>query len=161
MPESYVELHARSAFSFLEGSSLPEDLIAIAAARQYPAMALLDRDGLYGSPRFHLAAQKAKLKAHIGAEVACERLSPQSHRDAEKTQEEGRRTERKAQNHLQACHPSLSEEPALSLPKGPAFPRPSPPPLAAPPHNLRSEITNLQSLPSMPEPALSAAEGCR
>jgi error-prone DNA polymerase len=71
----YIELHARSAFSFLEGSSLPEDLISVAAARQYPALALLDRDGFYGSPRFHLAARKAKLKAHIGAEITCESLS--------------------------------------------------------------------------------------
>jgi error-prone DNA polymerase len=41
------------------------------------AMALLDRDGLYGSPRFYLAAQKAKLKAHIGTEVSCEPFSLQ------------------------------------------------------------------------------------
>jgi error-prone DNA polymerase len=68
----YVELHSRSAFSFLEGASLPEDLIAACANFHMPAMALLDRDGVYGSPRFHLAAEKAKIKAHIGAEVTCE-----------------------------------------------------------------------------------------
>jgi error-prone DNA polymerase len=67
----YIELHSRSAFSFLEGSSLPESLIARCAELQMPAMALLDRDGVYGAPRFHMAAKKAKLKAHIGAEVAC------------------------------------------------------------------------------------------
>jgi error-prone DNA polymerase len=72
----YIELHARSAFSFLEGSSLPEDLIASGSCFGMPAMALLDRDGVYGSPRFHLAAQKAKLKAHIGAEVTCEPYGP-------------------------------------------------------------------------------------
>jgi error-prone DNA polymerase len=66
----YVELHARSAFSFLEGASLPEDLIAAASALQMPAMALLDRDGLYGAPRFHLTAKKAGLRAHIGAELS-------------------------------------------------------------------------------------------
>jgi len=65
----YIELHARSAFSFLEGSSLPERLVERGAALGMPAMALLDRDGVYGSPRFHLAAKKAKIKAHIGAEV--------------------------------------------------------------------------------------------
>jgi len=65
----YVELHARSAFSFLEGSSVPEELAALAADYQMPAMALLDRDGVYGAPRFHLAAQKEKIRAHIGAEV--------------------------------------------------------------------------------------------
>ncbi|HEX5422251.1 MAG TPA: error-prone DNA polymerase [Candidatus Acidoferrales bacterium] len=66
---SYVELHARSAFSFLEGASAPEELAALAAEYQMPAMALLDRDGVYGSPRFHLAMDKASLRAHIGAEV--------------------------------------------------------------------------------------------
>ena len=69
----YVELHSRSAFSFLEGASIPEELIAVCANLGMPAMALLDRDGLYGSPRFHLAAKKAGIKAHIGAEVS---LSP-------------------------------------------------------------------------------------
>src|SRR5271165_299187 len=67
----YVELHSRSAFSFLEGASTPEALIAVCANRGMPAMALLDRDGVYGSPRFHLAAKKARLTAHIGAEVTC------------------------------------------------------------------------------------------
>src|SRR5580658_4746423 len=67
----YVELHSRSAFSFLEGASTPEELIAVCANLGMPAMALLDRDGVYGSPRFHLAAKKAKIKAHIGAEVTC------------------------------------------------------------------------------------------
>jgi error-prone DNA polymerase len=66
----YVELHARSAFSFLEGASLPEELAAVCAQLNLPAMALLDTDGVYGAPRFHLAAQKAKIKAHIGAEVS-------------------------------------------------------------------------------------------
>jgi len=37
-------------------------------------MALLDTDGVYGAPRFHLAADKAKIKAHIGAEVTCSSL---------------------------------------------------------------------------------------
>src|SRR6202158_4546016 len=67
----YIELHSRSAFSFLEGASIPEELIAVCANLGMPAVALLDRDGVYGSPRFHLAAKKAKIKAHIGAEVTC------------------------------------------------------------------------------------------
>ena len=65
----YVELHSRSAFSFLEGSSLPEALVEVCVNLGMPAMALLDRDGVYGAPRFHLAAKKAGIKAHIGAEV--------------------------------------------------------------------------------------------
>ena len=67
----YVELHARSAFSFLEGASEPEDLIERAAELDLPAVALLDRDSLSGAPRFHLAAKKAGLRALIGAEVTC------------------------------------------------------------------------------------------
>src|SRR5271166_2099125 len=65
----YIELHARSAFSFLEGASVPEELAEVCAAHQTPAMALLDRDGVYGAPRFHLAMKKLNLKAHIGAEI--------------------------------------------------------------------------------------------
>jgi error-prone DNA polymerase len=67
----YIELHARSAFSFLEGSSLPEDMARMCAGRGMPAMALLDTDGVYGAPRFHLAAKKIGIQAHIGAEVTC------------------------------------------------------------------------------------------
>jgi error-prone DNA polymerase len=65
----YVELHARSAFSFLEGASSPEELARMCVEHGMPAMALLDRDGVYGSPRFHLAAEKHSIRAHIGAEV--------------------------------------------------------------------------------------------
>jgi error-prone DNA polymerase len=116
----YVELHARSAFSFLEGSTLPEDLISVCAERGMPAMALLDRNGLYGSPRFYLAAEKTGLKAHIGAEVSCEILSPQSHRDTEKNEnieklevrEHSGCTEKT--HNLKVCHPERSEGPAFS-----------------------------------------------
>src|SRR5438270_2262253 len=72
----YIELHARSAFSFLEGSYLPEELIGVCQHFHMPAMALLDTDGVYGAPRFHLAANKIGLKAHIGAEVTCEPFDP-------------------------------------------------------------------------------------
>ena len=72
----YIEFHARSAFSFLEGASLPEELIAVCSQLKMPAIALLDTDGVYGAPRFHLAAGKAKIKAHIGAEVTCAPLHP-------------------------------------------------------------------------------------
>src|SRR4051794_10201365 len=65
----FIELHSRSAFSFLEAASLPEALAGWCAELGMPAMALLDRDGVYGAPRFHLAAQKAGVKAHIGSEV--------------------------------------------------------------------------------------------
>ncbi|HYK18438.1 MAG TPA: PHP domain-containing protein, partial [Bryobacteraceae bacterium] len=68
---TYVELHARSAFSFLEGSSTPEELVACAQALDQPALAILDRDNVSGAARFHMAAKKAGLCAHIGAEITC------------------------------------------------------------------------------------------
>jgi error-prone DNA polymerase len=66
----YVELHARSAFTFLEGASLPESLVARCAEQNLPAMALLDRHGVYGAARFHMAAKRCGIKAHVGAEVS-------------------------------------------------------------------------------------------
>ena len=65
----YTELHARSAFSFLEGASVPEELASVCAERGMVAMAMLDRDGVYGAPRFYQAAKKTRMRAHIGAEV--------------------------------------------------------------------------------------------
>src|SRR5438309_10961474 len=80
MTDRYVELHAASAFSFLEGASQPETLIARAAELDMPAMALLDRNGVYGAVRFHTSAKSNNVRAHIGAEIAVPylglRLSP-------------------------------------------------------------------------------------
>ena len=67
----YIELHARSAFSFLRGASPPEDYAGHCARFDQPAMALLDFDGVYGAPRFHLSMKKEGLKAYTGAEVLC------------------------------------------------------------------------------------------
>jgi error-prone DNA polymerase len=67
----FVELHARSAFSFLEGASVPEELIGVCAQFEMPAMAIMDRNGVYGAPRFHMAARKAGIRAHIGSEITC------------------------------------------------------------------------------------------
>src|SRR5437660_12568667 len=75
LPTNYVELHAQSAFSFLEGASTPEELIATCAELKMPSMALLDQDGLYGAARFHLAGKQLDIKAHIGAEIAAQRLT--------------------------------------------------------------------------------------
>ena len=66
---SYVELHSASAFSFLEAASLPEALVDRAAELGYPALALLDRDGVYGAPRFHKAATAAGIRPIIGCEL--------------------------------------------------------------------------------------------
>ena len=65
----YTELHARSAFSFLEGASIPEEMASACVERGMTAMAVLDRDGVYGAPRFYQAAKKSRIRAHIGAEV--------------------------------------------------------------------------------------------
>jgi error-prone DNA polymerase len=70
----YVELHTSSAFSFLEGASRPEDLISRAKDLEMPAIALVDRDGVYGAPRFHMAAQTVGIRAHVGAEVSVQGL---------------------------------------------------------------------------------------
>ena len=70
MTERYIELHAASAFSFLEGGSLPEQLVERAVGLEMPAMALLDRNGVYGSARFHTSGQRNHLRAHIGAEIS-------------------------------------------------------------------------------------------
>src|ERR1700730_14924717 len=79
----YVELHARSAFSFLQGASTPEELISAGAELKMPAMALLDHDGVYGAARFHLAGKKLGVKAHIGAEITVQ--SPKSGVQSRKT----------------------------------------------------------------------------
>src|SRR5580698_295993 len=70
MTEPYIELHAASAFSFLEAASQPEDLIERAVALEMPAMALLDHNGIYGAARFHTSAQRNSVRAHIGAEIS-------------------------------------------------------------------------------------------
>jgi error-prone DNA polymerase len=65
----YAELHGRSAFSFLEGASLPEDLVQECKRLEIPAMALVDTDNVCGAPRFYMAANKVGIRAHIGAEI--------------------------------------------------------------------------------------------
>jgi error-prone DNA polymerase len=66
---NYIELRTRSAFSFLEGSALPEDMVERAAELGYPALAMGDRDGLYGAPRFYHGAERAGIRAIVGAEL--------------------------------------------------------------------------------------------
>jgi error-prone DNA polymerase len=68
----YIELHARSAFSFLRGASSPEEMAATAAGLGMEAMALCDRDGVYGAPRFFNAARENGIRPIIGAEVTME-----------------------------------------------------------------------------------------
>src|SRR3954452_8540761 len=69
---SYVELHACSAFSFLRGASFPEHLAETAAELEMPAMALLDRNGVYGAQRFSVAAREKNVRPIVGAELSME-----------------------------------------------------------------------------------------
>jgi len=65
----YIELHAHSAFSFLDGASTPTELAARAAALEYPALALTDHDGLWGSMEFAHACKGYGVKPITGAEL--------------------------------------------------------------------------------------------
>jgi error-prone DNA polymerase len=69
---AYIELRCKSAFSFLQAASAPEDLVARAVELGLPALALADVDGLYGQPRFHQAAREAGLRPIVGAELTLE-----------------------------------------------------------------------------------------
>ena len=66
---TYVELHCHSSYSFLDGASLPEELAARAAELGYPALALTDHDGVYGSLEFAHAAKDLGVRPITGAEV--------------------------------------------------------------------------------------------
>jgi error-prone DNA polymerase len=65
-------MHARSAFSFLRGGSLPEQLVEVAAELDAPALALCDRMGVYGAPRFFAAARSKGVRPIVGAELVME-----------------------------------------------------------------------------------------
>lgn len=69
---SYVEFHARSAFSFLRGGSDPESLARAAAHCGLPALALCDRNGVYGAVRLHVTAKEVGIRALVGCELAME-----------------------------------------------------------------------------------------
>lgn len=70
--EPYIELHTRSAFSFLRGASLPEQLAEAAAGLDMPALGLCDRMGVYGAPRFFSAARACGIRSIIGVELVME-----------------------------------------------------------------------------------------
>ncbi len=69
---SYVELHARSAFSFLLGGSDPEALAKATGRAALPAMALCDRNGVYGSVRLHMKSKEEGFRALVGCELVME-----------------------------------------------------------------------------------------
>src|SRR5438552_15974020 len=65
----YIELHCHSAFSFLDGASLPEQLALTASQLGYPALALTDHNGLYGAMAFAQESKQLGLQAITGSEV--------------------------------------------------------------------------------------------
>ena len=79
----YAELHCASAFSFLEGASQPEDLVARAIELELPAVALVDRNTVSGAPRFWKAARDAGIKPIVGAEIVLDENSEFGIRNSE------------------------------------------------------------------------------
>ncbi len=65
----YVELHAHSSYSFLDGASTPQALLHQAARLDMPALALTDHDGLYGMVQFVMEARELGIQPIVGAEV--------------------------------------------------------------------------------------------
>jgi error-prone DNA polymerase len=70
MPPTYVPLWCKSYYSFLEGASAPDELVARAAALGLPALALTDRGGVYGVPAAHEAARGTGVRLLVGSQVA-------------------------------------------------------------------------------------------
>ena len=81
MGAPYIELHAHSAFSFLDGASTPMELAAAAAERGYPAFALTDHDGVWGSMEFAHACKGFGMRPITGAEVTVRIGSRRQRRD--------------------------------------------------------------------------------
>jgi error-prone DNA polymerase len=74
--QSYVPLWCKSNYSFLEGASTPEELVATAGRLELPALGLTDRDGLYGVVRAHLEAKKLGVKLIIGSQITVKQADP-------------------------------------------------------------------------------------
>jgi error-prone DNA polymerase len=77
--QPYVELHAHSAFSFLDGASTPMELAAAAARLEYPAIALTDHDGIWGSMEFAHACLGLGVRPIVGAELTVALAGEQAH----------------------------------------------------------------------------------
>src|SRR5260370_9973678 len=75
-PVRYVELHCKTNFSFLEGASHPDELVAGAVRLGYAGMAVTDRNSLAGAVRTHIAAKEMGLDLLVGAEITLLDASP-------------------------------------------------------------------------------------
>ena len=76
MTSAYAELHCHSNYSFLEGASHPEELVARARDLEMPALAITDRNGLYGAVKFFGAAERAGIQPIVGTELTIDDGSP-------------------------------------------------------------------------------------
>src|SRR5436309_14330690 len=76
MTSAYAELHCHSNYSFLEGASHPEELVARARELEFPALAMTDRNGLYGAVRFVRAAESAGIRPIVGVELTLDDGTP-------------------------------------------------------------------------------------
>src|ERR1700722_13100786 len=75
-PVRYAELHCKTNFSFLEGASHPDELVAQAALLGYAGMAITDRNSLAGVVRAHVAAKESAFKLIIGALITLDDAGP-------------------------------------------------------------------------------------
>ncbi|MFN0149962.1 MAG: error-prone DNA polymerase [bacterium] len=105
----YVPLWVKSNFSFLEGASHPQEMVEEAHALGLPAVAITDRDGVYGIVQAHMRAKELGVKLLVGAEVSIGETRRDEHADASRL----RRASRKANA------PRTSEEPCgARVPRG-------------------------------------------
>jgi len=96
----YVELHAHSAFSFLDGASTPLELAAAAAAQGYPAFALTDHDGVWGSMEFAHACKGFGIRPLTGAELTVVADGPKSPPHLDRSAHRSREDDKSARRHL-------------------------------------------------------------
>ncbi len=131
-PSDYVELRCRSSFSFLEAASNPEDLALRAAELDYTALALGDRDGVYGIPRFHRAATAAGVRPLVAAQVTVQARRARSEAKPSEVEATARRARSGLSDSVQRTWKSAPGPTSLpSLPKpsegARAIPSTSPP----------------------------------
>jgi len=96
----YVELHAHSAFSFLDGASTPLELAAAAASHGYPAFALTDHDGLWGSMEFAHACKGFGIRPITGAELTVTADGPKSPTHLDSSPRRSAKNNKSAHRHL-------------------------------------------------------------
>lgn len=75
----FVHLHVRSGYSYGQGVAHPDELVAAASSMGYESLALTDRDGVYGLPRFIAACSKHGVAPIVGAEITVQAFGERGH----------------------------------------------------------------------------------